>query len=309
MFMSSGNKLKETIQKRIFDVATLDLFWGISTPTQGLLMLYGLAPPTPKETVRLFKEVFYEKEKLVEKKYVDILEEIMIKVWKAYEHGTLKPGDINGEKLDKLSKDALDYIRRIHELREQIEKRVQEKSMEETYKDVFQMLGALLNKKSETAIIKEFNNKLIKKGKFPPRFLHNLKLIAKTKKEIEGTKKEKKKKKDLTQKQSRDVDIARKLAAEITTAITEYTQRCELAAMEKSRFIIKGKKTAEVFFLGNTFLIQGQKIQKISDGKLTNSNIKELQEQLVDNKGKETKIDIKSLGILKKTFGEFQLVH
>src|SRR5680860_704080 len=45
MFMSSGNKLKETIDKRIFDVATLDLFWGISTPTQGLLMLYGLSPP------------------------------------------------------------------------------------------------------------------------------------------------------------------------------------------------------------------------------------------------------------------------
>jgi len=311
MFMSSGNKLKETIEKRIFDIATLDLFWGISTPTQGLLMLYGLAPPTPKETVRLFKEIFYEKEKLVEKKYVDILEEIMIKVWKAYEHGKLKPGDINGERLDKLSKDALDYIKRIQELREQIDKRVQEKSMEATYKDVFGMLGALLNKKSEPAILKAFNENLVKKGRFPPRFLENLKLIAKTKKEVEKAKAGKGKKKDsLTKKQSYHVDNARKLASEITSAIIEYTQRCDLASMEKSRFIIKDKNMeAEVFFLKNTFIIQDTKIQKISNDKLTNSNPKEIQEQLLANKNKETKINLKDLGTLKKIFGEFELIH
>lgn len=311
MFMSSGNKLKETIEKRIFDIATLDLFWGISTPTQGLLMLYGLAPPTPKETVRLFKEIFYEKEKLVEKKYVDILEEIMIKVWKAYEHGNLKPGNIDGKRLDKLSKDALDYIQRIHELREQIEKRVQEKSMEETHKDVFGMLGALLKTKSEEATIKEFDNKLIKQGKFPPRFLSSLKLIAKTKRETAKAKVSKGDKKDnLTSKQSSDVDIARKHASEITTAITEYTQRCELASMEKSRFIIQGKEmNAEIFFLTNTFIIQGPKIQKLTNNKLTNSNIKELQKQIITNKGKETKIDLKSLETLKKIFGEFKLIH
>jgi hypothetical protein len=30
-----------------------------------------------------------KKEKLVEQKYADILEEIIIKVWKAYEHGKI----------------------------------------------------------------------------------------------------------------------------------------------------------------------------------------------------------------------------
>jgi predicted nucleotidyltransferase len=311
MFMSSGTKLKETVEKRIFDIATLDLFWGISTPTQGLLMLYGLAPPTPKETVRLFKEIFYEKEKLVEKKYVDILEEIMIKVWKAYEHGKLKPGDVDGKELDRLSKNALDYMKRITELKEQIEKRVQEKSMEETYKDVFGMLGSLLNKESEQAIIKEFNDKLIKQGRFPPRFLNSLKFIAKTKREAAKAKQGDGKKKDsLTQKQSQNVDNARKLASEITTAISEYTQRVELASMEKSRFLIKGKEmNAEVFFLTNTFIVQKSKIQKLSKDKLINSNLKEFQEQLVAQRDKETKIDFKSLETLKKIFGEFELIH
>ncbi len=161
MFMSSGNKLKETVEKRIFDVATLDLFWGISTPTQGVLMLYGLAPPNVYETVKQFKEVFVNKEKLVEQKYADILEEIIIKIWKKYEHGKLKPGDISGKDLDRLSKNAVDYIQRLKELREQIEKRIQEKSIEQIYNDVFGMLGSLLKKKTEASILKEFNEKII----------------------------------------------------------------------------------------------------------------------------------------------------
>jgi len=311
MFMSSGNKLKETVQKRIFDVATLDLFWGISTPTQGLLMLYGQSPPNVYETVKLFREIFVEKEKMVEEKYADILDEIVIKVWKAYEHGKLKPGDVDGKELDRLSNNAIDYIKRLKELREQIEKRVQEKSIEEIYNDVFGMLSSLLKKKTETAIIKEFNEKMIKEGRFPPRFLENLKIIAKTKKEVAKAKQETGKKKDnLTQKQSRDVDNARKFAAEITQALIEYTQRCDLAAMEKSRFILKGKDmNAEIFLLKNTFVIQGPKIQKLSGDRLVKADPKEIQEQLIENKNKESKIDLKTLETLKKIFGEFELIY
>ena len=248
---------------------------------------------------------------MVEARYADILDEIVIKVLKAYEHGKLKPGDVDGKELDRLSKNAIDYIQRLKELREQIEKRVQEKSIEEIYKDVFGMLGSLLKKKSEAAILKEFDEALIKKGKFPPRFLENLKIIAKTKKAVVNSKQETKKKKDnLTQKQSRDVDNARKFAAEITNALIEYTQRCELASMEKSRFILKGKDmNAEIFFLKNTFVIQGPKIQKLSGDKLVKSDTKEVQEQLVENKNKETKIDFKSLETLKKIFGEFELIY
>jgi len=311
MFMSSGNKLKETVQKRIFDVATLDLFWGISTPTQGLLMLYGLAPPNVYETVKLFREVFVDKEKLVEAKYADILDEIIIKVWKGYEHGKLKPGDVDGKELDRLSKNAIEYIERLKELREQIEKRIQEKSIEQIYNDVFGMIGSLLKKKSEPAILKAFNEKIIKEGRFPPRFLDSLKLIAKTKRDVAKSKESKTKKKEgLTMKQSRDVDNARKIAAEITQALIEHSQRCDMASMEKSRFMIKGKDMeAEVFFLSDTFVVQKQKIQKLSGTKLIIATPKELQEQIVNRKGKETKIDFKSLQTLEKIFGEFDLVY
>ena len=314
MFMSSGNKLKEIVQKKLFDIATLDLFYGIFTPTQGLLMLYGQAPKNHRETVKAFRETFVEKEKLIEKKYADILEKLVIKYFKGMEHNKIKTGDINGEKVDNLTKDALDYIERLKELREQIEKRIQEKSIEQIYDDVFKMLSNLLKKKSEAAILKEFNNKLIKEGKFPPRFLTNLKFIAKTKQTIAKKKSEtktaKKKKDNLTFKQSQRVDQARKHAAEITTALIEHTQRCELASLEKSRFQIKAHDAqAEVFFLENTFLVQSNQIQKISNDKLVKSTPKELQEQITEAKEKEAKIDYKSLAILHKIFGEFDLIY
>jgi predicted nucleotidyltransferase len=313
MFMSSGDKIKKTVDKRLFDIATLDLFWGVSTPTQGLLMLYGQAPGNVYDTVKAFRETFVVKEKLIEKKYADILDNIAIKHFKAMEHGKIKSGDITGEQVDKLTKDALDYIARLKELREQIEKRIQEKSIEQIYKDVFGMIGNLLKKKSETAILKEFDNKIIKEGIFPPRFLTNLKFIAKTKRDIAKTKEQtsKAKKKDnLTFKQSQRVDQARKYAAEITTALIEHSQRCELASLEKSRFRIKAHdQTAEIFFLKNTFLVQKQNIQKISKNKLIKSTQKKLQEQIMEQRNKETKIDYKSLSTLHKIFGEFDLIY
>ena len=311
MFMSSGNKLKETIEKRVFDIATLDLFWGISTPTQGLLMLYGLAPPNVYETVKQFREVFVQKEKLVEKKYADILEEIIMDVWKAYEHGKLKPGDVSGAELDRLSKNALDYIERLKSLRQQLEERNQEKSIEQIYNDVFGMLGSLLKKDNEAAILREFDNQMIKTGKFPPRFLSNLKKISKVKKDVEKTiENTSGKKETLTSKQSRAVDNARKLANEITTSLVEYNQRRERADIEKKRFLIKGKDhDGEVFFLKNTFLVEGGKIKKVSGKTLIDSNEKELQEQLSSVKDSSMKINFNSLEILRKMFGEFDLVY
>jgi predicted nucleotidyltransferase len=312
MFMSSGDKIKDIINKKLFDIATLDLFWGVSTPTQGLLMLYGQAPGNVYDTVKAFRETFVNKEKLIEKKYADILDNIAIKHFKAMEHGKIKPGDIKGEQVDKLAKDAIDYITRLKELREQIEKRIQEKSIEQIYKDTFKMVGNFLNKKSENLILKEFDDKMIKEGKFPPRFLTNLKFIAKTRKEIEKTKSQNKKdkKENLTFKQSRDVDNARKYAAEITNTLIEHTQKCELASLEKSRFKIKSHDAeAEVFFLKNTFLVQPNQIQKIHGESLVKATTKELQEQITEHKNKETKIDYKSLNIIHKIFGEFDLLY
>ena len=81
-------------------------------------------------------------------------------------------------------------------------------------------------------------------------------------------------------------------------------------AMGKSRFVIKGKSmSGEVFFLDNVFIVQGNKIQKLQAQKLVNSNTEELKKQLLAQQDKETKIDFGALQILRKIFGEFELVY
>jgi predicted nucleotidyltransferase len=307
MFMSSGDKLETSVNRRLLDIAVLDIYWGILTPTQGLLMLYGMAPPTPKEIMKTVEDVFYKKEKMLEKKYIDIFNSI-IKYYKDYEHGLHKT--ISGTDLDKMIKDSLDYIKRLGELRSQIEKRVQEKSIEDVYKDIFGMLEVILKKKSEAAILKAFDEQLVKEGRLPAKLLDRLKFIAKIKKDVLGKSDTKKPDKTAETKQRGEVDMARKYATEISSTLVEYTQRCDFMSMDRTRFVLKGREmNAEVFFLNNLFVIQGAKIEKLVGNKLVEANTEELKDQLLAHKNKETKIDFKALEGLKKAFGEFELVY
>lgn len=312
MFMSSGDKMKDLVNKRIFEILIHDIYWGTIQPTQGLLMLYGLAPQNVYDTSKSFKENFVEKEKLIEKRYHDILEEITIKYYKGFEHGKIKAGDINGKDIDRLFKDALDYVERLKELRKQIEKRIKEKNIQEIYDNLFNQLKSILNKKQEEEIIKEFENVFIESGKFPKRYLAGLKFIARIKNEVLLKKPEKKGKK--TEEDAwhlrKEVDNARKKATEITNALIEYTQRCDFLSMDRARFIIKGKElTGEVFFLENVFLVHGTKIKKLDNDKFIEANSQEFEKQLLDQKNRENKINFKALDILKKEFDEFELVY
>ena len=308
MFMSSGNKLEENINRRLLDIAVLDIYWGVLTPSQGILMLFGLAPPTPKETIKLIREVFFEKEKILEEKYVTIIEDI-VRFYKDYEHGKNKK--ISGVELDKMVKNALDYMDRLKDLRTQIEKRVSEKSIEEIHENVFKMIGALLNKSGESEIIKAFDEEFIKTGKFSPRYLENLKFITRVKKHASENKKEKADSKDEKgMKQSREVHDAERYASEITNTLVEFSQRKEIAKFNKAKFLIKARyKNAEVLFLKDTFVITNGKIQKIQGSKIIDSKREELEEQITTHQGRETKINFKDLEVLQKMFGEFELVN
>ena len=108
-------------------------------------------------------------------------------------------------------------MKRLKELREEIEKRAQEKTIEQIYKDVFNLLEATLGKKSQAAIISEFEEKLIKKGKFTQQHLRILKNIISARAEfIKG------------KSNPHKVDNARKEASILINDLIEYNQRCEL---------------------------------------------------------------------------------
>lgn len=256
MFMSLGERVSESVKRKLNEIVTEDIYWGVITPSQAILMLYGLAPPTPKETVELMDKIFVDKEKILEKKYLDILAKI-IGIYKAYEHEQVKT--ISGKEIDELLKDSADYIKRLKELMEQIEVRSREKTILQVYDDVFSLLEKIFGKASEQKLIEMVKGELVKKGKLPERVFIILKEIAKAKQDY--------KKKKLTK---HEVEATRKDAFELTNMLIEYAQRCDIAEIEKSKLRIKYKKEGkenevDAFVLNNEiFVVMPDAIKKVT---------------------------------------------
>jgi len=216
MFMSMGDKTVKRVKSALLDVVVNEIFWGVTTPAQALLMLNGCAPPNAKkELVREFKKEFYDT-KMVEKKYIDFLQKV-VDIWRDYEHEKIK--EISGEEVDKLVNSTEDYLKRLKELREEIEKRTQEKTIEEIYKDVFTLLKAMFGSKSQDALIEDFEHQIVKKAKFAPQHLRILKDIVHARTEFKKGKSD-----------SHKIDQARRSASILINDIIEYNQRCELAS-------------------------------------------------------------------------------
>jgi predicted nucleotidyltransferase/uncharacterized protein (UPF0332 family) len=298
MFMSMGDNTIKRAKRALLEIVIGDLYWSVLTPSQALLMLYGLPPPTPKQVVGEMKRVFMTKEKMLEKKYIDILEEIVVKYYKGYEHEKIK--EVNGTEVDKLIKNTESYIKRLGELREQIEKRAQEKTIEQIYKDVFELLKTILGKKAQTALIEDFEKKLIATGKLPRNDLRILEKIVDARKEFKKGK-----------SNSHKVDLARKNASILINDLIEYSQRCDLAFMEKGKMMVKFGKNemAELITADDkTFLIQGNIIKRLGD-KVVITDMNEMVKAIEVQKTKSSvQIKPKVFELVKKEIGEFEIV-
>ena len=131
--MDLGEKLLERTRGKLLSVVGEDLYYAMLNPAQAALMLYGLNPPTPKETINLLREIFVQKEKILEEKYVKNLEEIR-KYYKDIEHGTVK--DVKGAEIDRLLKGANEYLQRIKKLFTVLETRFDTKKMKDVADEV-----------------------------------------------------------------------------------------------------------------------------------------------------------------------------
>lgn len=301
MFMSMGDNTVKRVKRALLDLVVTDIYWSVLTPSQALLMLYGLPPPTPKQVVGDMKDIFFTKEKMLEKKYIDILEEIVIKYYKGYEHEKIK--EVSGAEIDKLLKNTEDYLKRLKELREEIEKRAQEKTIEQIYHDVFSLLESILGKQSQAAIISEFEEKFVKKGKFTQQHLRILKNILSARTEFKKGK-----------SNPHKVDAARKEASILINDLIEYSQRCDLIPLEKGRMRLKYKKKGEdkiaelLTCNGQSFLFEGNTIKKLTD-KIHDSNMKEVNDAVETQKAKKNiEINPKVFELLKRELGNFEII-
>ena len=74
MHMDIGEKLIQRTKGKLLSIIGEDLFYATMNPAQAALMLYGLPPPIPTETPEVMRQIFVDREKLLEPEFVKILE-------------------------------------------------------------------------------------------------------------------------------------------------------------------------------------------------------------------------------------------
>ncbi len=244
LHMDIGEKSVELARNRLISVVGQDLYYGILNPAQAALMLYGIAPPNPRETIRLLDEIFVKKEKLLEKKYVDILDKIF-RFYKDIEHGKIK--DISGTEVDKLLKDADSYMKRIKRLFSQIEKKTEAAIIEELYDTCIKVAKDVLSLESINGEPVKGLKELVKKGVLSERFLGILKEVIKAKKDY-----------DAKRISKQEIEKIRRIGSVFIGAMTEYIQRKRGRELERAKIRFKyGDKFGEIYLLDdNIFIIE-----------------------------------------------------
>ncbi|MBW2980836.1 nucleotidyltransferase domain-containing protein [Candidatus Woesearchaeota archaeon] len=247
MFMSSGDQMMKRVEFKLKDIGMEDIYYALLTPSQAALMLYGVAPPSPRETAELMRDIFVKKEKLMEDKFIKILENI-IQVRKDIEHGTKK--GLTGKEVDELLGDADKYLKRIKRLFSQIEKTREEEDMVHIYdsivtiiRDVLRMEG--VERVSDVEVVKIFEDELIAQGKIPAKFLRSLNEIIKAKKDYDDKK--------LTKQ---EVEKVKQEAGAFVKFLVEHMQRKRGRELERAKIRVKhGNRFGEVLLLGDVAFI------------------------------------------------------
>ena len=241
IFMQSGDQLIKAVEFKLKSIGMEDTFYAILTPSQAALMLYGVPPPTPKETPDLMREIFVKKEKLLEEEYIGILEK-NIQVRKELEHGTRK--EFTGKEVDELLENTVKYLKRIKKLFKQINKIKDEASLLHTYENTLTIIRDILKlegveKTRENEITEIFEKTLVDTGKIPHKYLRMLKDLLNSKQDF-----------DTGVLTKIDINRVTKLNKEFHKFLVEYIQRKRGKEIEKAKIRVKhGNVFGEVILL------------------------------------------------------------
>lgn len=184
MHMNVGTQLIDRAKKMFNEIFMTDIYYSILNPSQAVLMLKGYNPTTPKETVRMFKEVLLAKEKSVSEKDVEILENT-VALFKKIEHN--REYEIKGKDIDKYIKDAETYLKNIKKMFEQITEEKTKESIISTYTEVLNQIRSLngFAEISESELFAKFETELVNSGKMPSFVKDSVKSLLKAKADFE----------------------------------------------------------------------------------------------------------------------------
>jgi uncharacterized protein (UPF0332 family)/predicted nucleotidyltransferase len=307
LFMSTGEQSLKRVKLKLKDMGMEDTFYAILTPSQAALMLYGVPPPTPKETPEVLEEIFVKKEKMLEKEYIDILKN-NVDVRKKIEHGEMK--ELSGTEVDKLVKNAEKFLKRINKLFTQIEEMHNQKSILVLYDEIITIIRDVLKlegveKAQDEEIIKLFEDELISTGKVPARYLRDLNEIVEAKRKYDSKKLGKS-----------DIEKARKGSGGLIRFLVEYMQRKRGRELDRAKIRVKhGETYSEVILLDKfAFIINDidakeRKYEKAKinpDGSLStlvDSSIEEYEKELAKAKPIRAFVKEPIFEDLKRIFG------
>jgi len=295
-FMKYGEQNESLVSRRLLD-AMQDIYWGVVTPTQALMMLVGHAPPAPKHMVADVKKVLVDTEKVMSVADLKFLEKV-IKIYKDYEHGTLKT--IPGKDVDELLIESKKYDIKMKEIRKKLDEKLIVYDAERSYSEVFDLLKKIFGDKSVDALVKDVNSELISKGKLQPRFFKSLKEIVSMKSKVKSGK--------IT---SLEMNALRRDATELIKELLNYTQRTNLLLEEKEVVdVVFGDKKGELVLTTNgNFFIESGRVMQIVGNSFKLSDSRELEKALsTHKKDKSVKVSSKVLEALHKELGQFEIV-
>ena len=284
LFMSSGDQVLQRVEFKLREIGMEDTFWAILTPSQAALMMYGIPPPTPKETPEVMRDIFVKKEKLLEEKYVKILED-NINVRKEMEHGSKKK--LSGAEIDKLLHNSQEFLDRIKKWFDEIRKSKEKESILHIYdtaktivRDVLKLEG--IKSVLDKDMLTKFDEEMIHKGKIPANFKRSLKGIFKAKADYDAGKLSK-----------AEIVKVRKESSQFIKGMVEYMQRKRGRELERTKIRVKyGEKYGEVLLLDDVaFITQDIDAEQkeistakiTAEGKLTDfkkSSLEELEDHL-----------------------------
>jgi len=288
LFMSTGDQSIKRVKHRLKEMGMEDCFYAILTPSQAAIMLYGLPPPTPRETPEVLEQIFVKKEKMLEPEYVKILKD-NVALRKDIEHGTRK--ELSGAELDKFIDNAEKFLKRIGELFKEIEQKHNEKSVVFMHDEIMTLIRDVLSlegvvKVKEAEAVNSFENELISSGKIPAKYLRDVKEVISAKEKFENGKLDK-----------TDIEEVHKVSTGLLKVLVEYMQRKRGREMDRARIRVKhGEKYGEVILLDDlAFVIYDidakprvlQKARINSDGSLgplENSTLEEFETSLTSAK-------------------------
>ncbi len=304
MHMDIADKLIQRAKGKLLSVVGEDLYYATLNPAQAALMLYGIPPPTHRETIKLLNDIFVKKEKLLEKKYVDILDKTF-RYFKDIEHGKVK--EISGKEVDSLLKDVDDYLKRLNKLFSAIETKAEKNRVLEFYDGCISIAQDLLNTNGIKGNIEKGFEELVKKGKIPEKFLRTLKIVVKAKNDYIKNK--------ITKQ---EVEKVRKEANIFIRALVEIVQRKRGLDLERAKIKVKyNDKIGEVFVLDNSVFIikdvnseekeilKGVFTENYCIGELKKSNMSEMEDYLKNMKIiRKVSFNENTMSDLKKVFGD-----